>query len=201
MIHTSVRRSFIHPLTGGVTPGRGRSFIRRIPCSPPRRLAALLLVTISLAAAGHAAAQGAVFVVRHAERADAGMAASMMDGDPPLSARGQARAKALAAMLRDAEIRAVYTTDLKRTQQTGAPLATMAGATLTALPAADVPGLLEKVRAEAGNVLIVGHSNTIPKILAALGVTGSPEIAENEYDNLFIVVPDSRVRVLRLRYE
>lgn len=144
-----------------------------------------------------------IFVVRHAERADAGSTGgTMMKDDPDLSERGQARAKSLAGMLRDADIRAIYTTDLKRTKQTGAPLAVAFGATLTSLPADDLAGLIERVRREAGNVVIVGHSNTVPKILSALGVEGTIEIADNEYDNLFVVIRGTTpARLLRLRFE
>ena len=148
-----------------------------------------------------AAAQGTVFVVRHAERADAGMsAAPMMAQDPELSTRGRERAESLAAMLRDADIRAIYTTELKRAQQTAAPIAAAAGVNHDIIPAADVAALVEKIRADKGHVLIVGHSNTIPKILAALGVSTPIEIADNEYDNLFIVVAEAPARLLRLRY-
>ena len=144
-----------------------------------------------------------IFVVRHAERADAGSAGgTMMKDDPDLSARGQARAKSLAGMLRDAGIRAIYTTDLKRTKQTGAPLAVAFGAKLTSLPADDVAGLIEKVKGETGNVVIIGHSNTVPKILSALGVQETIEVGDNEYDNLFVVIRGTTpARLLRLRFE
>lgn len=147
-------------------------------------------------------ADSVVFVVRHAERADAGSAGeSMMKDDPDLSARGLTRARSLAGMLRDARIRAIYTSEMKRTQQTAAPLAVAMGAGITRIAAEDVTALVEKVKSEAGNVLIIGHSNTIPKILAALGVQGTIEIGDNEYDNLFIVIRGTPTRLLRLRYE
>lgn len=163
---------------------------------------ALITLALVVSAVHHAVAQPAVFVVRHAERADAvGGGASMMTEDPELSPKGRARAESLARMLRDAEIRAIYTTGLRRTRQTGAPIAAAAGVRITAIPAADVSALVEKVRGERGNVLIVGHSNTVPEILAALGVRGSIEIREDEYDNLFVVFRGDPARLLRLRYE
>lgn len=161
----------------------------------------LLLTTFTVPA--QPPTDSVVFIVRHAERADTGAAgASMMKDDPDLSARGQTRAKSLAGMLRDVGIRGIYTSEMKRTQQTAAPLATAVGVGITRIPAEDVAALLEKLKTETGNILVVGHSNTIPKILAGLGIHGTVEIADNEYDNLFVVIGGTTpARLLRLRYE
>jgi broad specificity phosphatase PhoE len=165
-------------------------------------LSVVLLLATFITTAQQPPPASAIFIVRHAERADAGStAATMMKDDPELSARGNARAKSLAGMLRDAGVRAIYTSELKRTQQTAAPLAVAVGARLTSVPADDVTSLVAKVKSETGNVLIVGHSNTIPKMLAALGIPNAIEIAENEYDNLFVVIPGAPARLLRLRFE
>ena len=43
------------------------------------------------------------------------------------------------------------------------------------------------MRKTEGRSLVVGHSNTVPQILAKLGVTETVDIDE-EFDNLFIVV-------------
>jgi hypothetical protein len=51
-------------------------------------------------------------------------------------------------------------------------------------------------------VLVVGHSNTVPALLSALHVDASIEIADDDYDNLFIVVAQKEGRpvLLRLKY-
>ena len=88
----------------------------------------ILSAIVLLALAVPAAAQQSIFVVRHAERADAAPGASaMMDSDPDLSAAGKARAQSLASMLKDAKITAIYTTRYKRTKQTAEPLAAALG--------------------------------------------------------------------------
>ena len=156
-------------------------------------VAALLLTT-----AGQVAAQSTIFVVRHAERADAAASGgSMTAADPDLSAAGQARAEALATVLKDARITAIYATEFKRTQQTAAPLARALGLTVTVVPAKDSAGLLARLKASTGNALVVGHSNTVGEIVQGLGVAGPVTVGDAEFDNLFMV---ARGEVVRLHY-
>ncbi len=160
--------------------------------------AAVLMIVVSAASA---AAQPVVFLVRHAERADAGMAASKMAGaDPDLSGAGIARANSLAAMLKDARIRTVITTEFKRTRQTGDPVAKAAGVPLTIVDSKDPAGLLKQIRSSTGNVLVVGHSNTVPDVLKGLGVTEPVTITDDEFDSLFVVTRASPPAFVRLRY-
>src|SRR5690606_33647422 len=37
-------------------------------------------------------------------------------------------------------------------------------------------------------VLVVGHSNTIPDVIAALGGPAMPELCESQYDDLFVLL-------------
>jgi broad specificity phosphatase PhoE len=161
-------------------------------------VAALVLIASSAVAA---AAEPVIFVVRHAERADAGMAAAKTPGsDPDLSGAGMARANALAALLKDARITAVVTTEYKRTRQTGEPAARAAGLALTVIESKNSAGIIEKLKSAQGNVLVVGHSNTVPELLKALGVTEPVTIADDEFDALFVVTRSSPPTLVRLRY-
>ena len=147
------------------------------------------------------AGQGVVFLVRHAERADAGMAAAKVAGaDPELSDTGKARAASLAVLLKDAKITAIFTTEYKRTRDTAQPLAAATGITAAAVDSKDSASLIDKVKASAGNVLVVGHSNTLPDIIKALGIAEPVAIADDQFDNLFIVVRGARPALLRLHY-
>ena len=147
------------------------------------------------------AGSGLVFLVRHAERADAGMAAAKMAGaDPDLSDAGKARAQALATLLKDAHISAIFTTQYKRTRDTARPLATTAGVTVTSLDASDTAGLAARVKGASGNVLVVGHSNTLPDLIKALGITEPVTIADDQFDDLFLVLRGPAPTLLRLHY-
>jgi broad specificity phosphatase PhoE len=155
-----------------------------------RPAALLLLAVLSLPAV--AVAQGAsadklVFIVRHAEKASA------TDPDPSLSEAGMARAAALAAALREAQITDVLVTPRKRTHETVAPTAAARALTahvvgFGASTPEHVAAVAAAVRAAPGNaVLVAGHSNTVTLIVAALGGPRLPELCDAEYANLFIV--------------
>jgi broad specificity phosphatase PhoE len=154
-------------------------------------LAALLIVIV---AAPYAAADEnqIIFVVRHAERAASGDQAAethrMMADDPPLTPAGQARAGRLAAMLAPAGIARIYTTEYQRTRQTAAPLAQKLKLTPVMAAANDPAPLIAQLIKGKGNALVVGHANTIPDLLKKLGVKDPVTIADNDYDDLFVVV-------------
>jgi broad specificity phosphatase PhoE len=142
-----------------------------------------------------------VILVRHAERADmAAGGAPTMAADPNLSREGLARAERLAAMLRSAEIRAIFVTQFRRTQQTAAPLAAALGLTPVVIQADDQAALVAQLRAVKGHALVVGHSNTVPAVTAALSGTPAVPIADDDFGNLWIVPTAGAPRVLRLRY-
>ena len=161
---------------------------------------ALLVATFVLAAVEVSATQ-TIVVVRHAERADAGTGGAMtMATDPELSEAGRARAESLAVALKDAGITAIFATEYKRTQQTAAPLAKALGITVQTVSSKDASGLVAKVKAEKGNVLVVGHSNTVPDVIKRLGVETPVTVADADYDLLFIVTLTPQPSVLRLHY-
>ena len=150
------------------------------------------------------AAQEAIFIVRHAEKADD-------SANSPLSAEGEARARALARQLRDVGVGAIYSTGFIRTLKTAEPLARALGLEVITEPAHELRPLeryLTELVARLGRlhadevVLVVGHSNTIPALLKALGHPEPITIASEEYDNVFLIVPrsDGPPMLLRLRF-
>jgi broad specificity phosphatase PhoE len=162
------------------------------------RVLLAFVATVLLASPGWA--QQTIFVVRHAERADAGTgAATMMATDPELSDAGRARAQALASALKEAKITAIYTTEYKRTRQTAEPLAKALGIEATVVPARDMAGLIEKLKS-GGNALVVGHSNTVGPVIAQLGVAEEVKLSDDDYDNLFVVVRGEKPTLVRLHF-
>lgn len=129
-----------------------------------------------------------VLIVRHAEKAD-------NSDDPPLSAAGRARALALAEALSDANVEHVIVTHRQRTRLTAEPLTASRGLSPEVVPFASdmrehVRLVTEAVRRQGGKVvLVVGHSNTVPLIVHALGGPKMPDLCDSRYAALFAVVP------------
>jgi broad specificity phosphatase PhoE len=123
-----------------------------------------------------------IYVVRHAEKA--------MDGskDPELTLLGEERAKALASVLRNRKIERIYATETKRTEGTAKPLAELMNKPILHYSNDTMPQFIIKILDSAVNTLIVGHSNTVLKILLDMGLNPIiKEIGDNDYDNIFIV--------------
>ena len=148
-----------------------------------------LLFPLMTACATQPPATGPSFVVvRHAEK---------MTGDPRdpvLTDAGHARAVALAASLADVPLIAIYATAYRRTQQTAAPSARTHGLTVLTYdarqPAADFVARLKRTH-HHGTVLVVGHSNTVPDIAAALCVCVVAPMNEAEYDRRLTIRVDA----------
>ena len=60
--------------------------------------------------------------------------------------------------------------------------------------------LVKQLEAVKGNVLVVGHSNSVPDVIKGLGATAPVTIGDDEFDNLFIVTTGTHPSVLRLHY-
>ena len=126
-----------------------------------------------------------IYLVRHAEKDPAPTVA-----DPLLSARGLERAQQLRKKLAGKHPVALFTTDTRRTRATLEPLAQATGLTPLVYNPKDPDAFAIQLYKEyAGRtVVVVGHSNTLLPLLAALGVKAPmTEIPETQYSNLFKV--------------
>jgi phosphohistidine phosphatase SixA len=154
-----------------------------------------------------------ILLVRHAERQDAPPAPG--ECPPPglgiqnstgtsITDAGRERAATLAHVAGGANVSAIYVSEVCRTQTTVKPLADRTGTPVVQLNAADVQGLVNHIRANqrGRTVLVASHSNRAPEIIAALGASPVPTVADNDYDNLWIItVPRwGRPRLMLLKY-
>lgn len=143
-----------------------------------------------------------VVLVRHAEKAGG--------QNPPLTPDGVLRAQALVEVIEDAGLSAIYTTQYLRTQQTAAPSESTTGIVATVIEVQPGAGQqhAEAVAAHilenhaGGWVLVVGHSDTVPLIIGALGGP-PPSIGSTEFDRLFVILKrqnQSFARLVKSRY-
>jgi broad specificity phosphatase PhoE len=135
----------------------------------------------------------AILLVRHAD-----IDLPPVSADPPLNEAGRRRAEALAHLAGPAGVTTVFCSSFRRTRETVEPLK---------IPAREMPApevvAREALAGEYGPVvLIAGHSNTVPQVIAALGAP-PPVIPETQFDNLFIVSaagPGGEAGLLTLKY-
>lgn len=133
-----------------------------------------------------------VVVVRHAEKADDGTR------DPDLTEAGRERARALADALAETDIAAIYASQYRRTRATAEPLATNRGLEVQVreITGENLATWFDDLNAElherhAGRtVVVVGHSNTVPRLVHVLTGRPVPPMTETEYDTLYIVTSD-----------
>jgi broad specificity phosphatase PhoE len=185
---------------GKADPDRRRKRVRR-------RIQIIVIYTaiaVGLAWFFESQATTTMIFVRHAEKA------LMPIDDPGLSAEGKVRAAELARQLVDADvvagIDAIYSTDTRRTIETAQPVADALEVDIQIYQNQedDEPVVDAMVNAHKGKIiLVVGHSDTLPTMIAALGASKKvPPIAEFEYDNIYVIsIPwFGKTKTIRLRY-
>jgi phosphohistidine phosphatase SixA len=137
-----------------------------------------------------------VFLVRHGEKVD-------QSRDPELSPAGYVRAATLAHSLQNSQIQHVHSTDFIRTRKTAEPAAAIHGLELEIYDPSDLKSFAEELLEKGGRHLVVGHSNTTPRMVELLGGESGEEIHEpDEYDRLYLLTIDGRgeVNTILLRY-
>ncbi len=166
-------------------------------------VAASTQATESVPAAAAATAHDQLIVlVRHAEKA------SDQGDDPALTEAGTARANGLKMALSDAGVGAIITTEWQRTRLTGAPLARTLGiepivvGTAQGESAQHPQKVADTVRAQSADVvLVVGHSNTVPAIVLALGGPDVGKIGDDDYGNLYLLWRHAgKIRLVKSQY-
>jgi broad specificity phosphatase PhoE len=125
------------------------------------------------------------YVVRHAERENG----AAMVSDPPLSAEGEKQAIDLKNYLQDKNIKTIYSTNYARTVATAEPIRKALGLTLKIYDPKKNDQLIDELKKNSdGNVLVVGHSNTVDDVVNGLtGEAKMTDLADTEYGNVFIV--------------
>lgn len=159
-----------------------------------------LVAITALALCGAAVAQPTIVLVRHAELEGQQM---QLPPSTPLSEAGRQRAERLAQLLSQAGVSRIYVTDVLRTQQTAQPLADRSAAPVTLIAKPDTAALVQALQQTPdGTIVVIGHSDTLPAVMAALGGPADLKFASGDHASVFIVTPRPQggASVLRLTY-
>lgn len=168
----------------------------------------LSLVLVAAGFSGSTSAQSeqldltTIYIVRHAEKCKQ---SDMCDlsGGTPISQTGKVRAKALLHVLSAANLNAIFVSRKLRTLQTAEPIVSTTGIDPQKISGTKPQRTVDAIVANhvGENILVVGHSNRIDDIAKGLGAAGVPELAEHQYDRLFIVHRvGSKAHLEELRY-
>ena len=146
------------------------------------RRRAVLALAAALAAAGCAGkpAPQTIYVIRHFDTPEGVK-------DARLTERGEARTQALVRWFAGRKLAAIYATPFARTRQTAAPLARERGLKPIDYDWADAARLVAAVRGQPGDVLIVGHSNTVPEIVERFGGQRPAPLVHADFGDVWVI--------------
>ena len=160
---------------------------RETAMGPARWLMILTAATLAACASARQAAPPDIYVMRHLNT-PAGVP------DPDLTSEGQRSAVALVSWFKARSKPAIiYVSSTKRAQQTAAPLAQSLGITPKVYNPSDTPGLVAALAGETGNVLVVGHSNTVPDIIQQLGGQRPGPLVHEDFGDVWRLSGSPRV--------
>ena len=121
------------------------------------------------------------YVVRHAERVD-------NSKNSALSAAGLKRAEDLKDNLLSKRIDLIFVSTYLRTQQTAQPTANAKVLPLITYRPDTTAGFVSHLKKIKGkSVLVIGHSDTVPDIVLGLSDRPVAPIADDVFDNLYII--------------
>jgi 2,3-bisphosphoglycerate-dependent phosphoglycerate mutase len=139
-----------------------------------------------------------IYIVRHAEKG------TQPPNNPPLSGEGKTRAESLKNILKDKNIKAIFSTNLTRTRETATPLSLLINVPIQSYSNDTTIAFMQRVIALKKNALIVGHSNTLLPMLDALHLSHNmTNIPDADYNNIFIIKAKAgkAVKVIETMYE
>ena len=134
------------------------------------------------------------YIVRHAEKENDTEEAG-------LSQTGIQRGVDLEKWMADKKLDTVFTSTKRRAVLTGLSVSLPESVYQIALDQssdAAVNAFIERLKkiSSTKNILIVGHTNTIPRIVFGLSAAGIEPIPENDFDNLYIITKKNGVATI-----
>jgi broad specificity phosphatase PhoE len=151
----------------------------------------LTTCAILLFAAALNAQKQKFIIIRHAEKDTTISGSQMMQADPPLSSKGQERAQSLISKFRKYKIDKIYSTNYDRTKSTALPLANFIGLSINNYDPRNLKAFADeliRIENQSKTILIVGHSNTSPRLVnLLLGKELYKDLDESVYNQYWVV--------------
>lgn len=146
----------------------------------------LLIGATALSYQARAEPGSTIYVIRH-------LNVPLDETDPDLNEEGRQNAQRLVEWFDGKPLSAIFVSTRKRTMQSALPLAADRNITPQVYDESNIEALLARVRNEAGPVLIVGQTTTIPGIIAGLGGTGPSILAKTDFGKIWTIGDGSTV--------
>ena len=149
------------------------------------------IITILLFSSAINAQKQRFIILRHAEKDTTVAGSQMMQADPPLNTKGQERAQSLIRKFKKYKIGKIYSTNYNRTKSTVLPLANSIGLSINNYDPKQLKSFADELKAQANEsktILIVGHSNTSPRLVnMLLGKDEYKDLDESVYNQYWLV--------------
>lgn len=147
--------------------------------------------------ANQVSAQKTTYIIlRHAEKDTTIADAKMMVSDPPLNSFGEKRALSLVDKFKAYKIDHIYSTNYKRTKATVTPIANAQNIQIATYDPRKLDIFATQLLSSENKgkiILIVGHSNSSPKLVNLLiGKEQYKDLDESIYDTYWIVTSNHR---------
>jgi broad specificity phosphatase PhoE len=144
-------------------------------------------------------------IVRHAEKDTTVANAKMMASDPPLNSIGETRALSLVDKFKAHKINQIYSTNYIRTKTTAAPIAKAQNLNIAIYDPRKLDSFATQLLSSENTgktILIVGHSNTSPKLVNLLIKKDQfKDLDESIYDSYWIVTSkNGKIKAKMMKY-
>jgi phosphohistidine phosphatase SixA len=153
-----------------------------------RLLLALLLLALAGCATVPTKRMPNIYVMRHLNTPEGVPNAQLTD-------EGRRKAEAIAEWLKKDPPAVVLVSDTDRTRDTAAPTVNRYKPAVLTYDPRDTPALVAQVLAAKGTVLVVGHSNTVPDIVAGLGGTRPAPLVHQDFGDIWHISGPERTTV------
>ncbi|MBQ4797936.1 histidine phosphatase family protein [Pseudoalteromonas sp. MMG006] len=120
-----------------------------------------------------------IYLFRHSEK--------LAGKNPDLSDAGKLRASHLVTLLKKYKKVHIYSSNYKRTLQSAKPLSEHFNEQISTYDARELPAFKDELLKLNGVVIVIGHSNTTPRLAALLSNETITPMSESEFSRYFLL--------------